>query len=34
LIKRTLKKGKSKDSCASQLFQISESPEVLEEKFL
>ena len=34
LIKRTLKKGKSKDSCASQLFQLSESPEVLEEKFL
>ena len=34
LIKRTLKKGKSKDSCASQLFQLSESPEVLEGKFL
>ena len=34
LIKRTLKKGKSKDSCASQLFRLSESPEVLEEKFL
>lgn len=34
LIKRTLKKGKSKDSCASQLFQLSEIPEVLEGKFL
>ena len=32
LIKRTLKKGKSKDSCASQLFELAQTPSELEEK--
>ena len=32
LIKRTLKKGKSKDSCTSQLFELAQTPSELEEK--
>ena len=32
LIKRTLKKGKSKDSCASQLFELAQTPSEVEEK--
>lgn len=30
LIKRTLKKGKSKDSCSSQLYELQNTPEQLE----